>query len=96
MRGDTAPWMRCAAPSAPASAIIARTDLPEIGISLPNNQRQHRTLHIQKDVLPYALCQLLCPVSAALASIFRMDSISTSYTDLPHTAIQRDFLNTHE
>jgi len=30
--------------------------LPEIGILLPNNQRQHRTLHIQKDVLPYALC----------------------------------------
>ena len=27
----------------------------EIGILLPNNQRQHRTLHIQKDVLPYAL-----------------------------------------
>ena len=27
-----------------------------IGISLPNNQRQHRTLHIQEDVLPYALC----------------------------------------
>ena len=26
----------------------------EIGILLPNNQRQHRTLHIQKDVLPYA------------------------------------------
>ena len=25
----------------------------EIGILLPNNQRQHRTLHIQKDVLPY-------------------------------------------
>ena len=23
---------------------------------LPNHQRQHRTLHIQKDVLPYALC----------------------------------------
>ena len=23
---------------------------------LPNNQRQHRALHIQKDVLPYALC----------------------------------------
>jgi len=37
----------------------------EIGILLPNNQRQHRTLHIH--------------VSAALASIFRMDSISTSY-----------------
>ena len=48
-------------------------------ISLPNNQRHHRTLHIQKDVLPYALSYSLCPVSAALASISRMDSISTSY-----------------
>ena len=28
----------------------------EIGVLLPDNQRQHRTLHIQKDVLPYALC----------------------------------------
>ena len=28
----------------------------EIGILLPNNQRQHRTLHIRKDVLPYAFC----------------------------------------
>ena len=28
----------------------------EIGILLPNNQRQHRTLQIQEDVLPYALC----------------------------------------
>ena len=27
-----------------------------IGILLPKNQRQHRTLHIQKDVLPYASC----------------------------------------
>ena len=27
----------------------------EIGILLPNNQRQHRTWHIQKDVLPYEL-----------------------------------------
>ena len=27
----------------------------EIGILLPNNQCQHRTLHIQKDVLPYAV-----------------------------------------
>jgi hypothetical protein len=42
----------------------------KIGILLPNNQRQHRTLHIQEDVLPYALCWLLCPVSAARASIF--------------------------
>jgi len=29
----------------------------EIGILLPNSQRQHRTLHIQKDVLQKALCQ---------------------------------------
>jgi len=28
----------------------------EIGVLLPNKQRQHRTLHIQKDVLPQALC----------------------------------------
>ena len=28
----------------------------EIGILLPNNQRRHRTFHIQKDVLPCALC----------------------------------------
>ena len=28
----------------------------DISILLSNNQRQHRTLHIQKDVLPYALC----------------------------------------
>jgi len=28
----------------------------EIGILLPGNQRQHRTLLIQKDVLPYTLC----------------------------------------
>jgi len=28
----------------------------EIGISLPHNQPQHRTLHVQKDMLPYALC----------------------------------------
>jgi len=28
---------------------------PEIGILLPNHQRQHRTLNVQKDVLPYAL-----------------------------------------
>ena len=26
----------------------------EIGILLPNNQRQHRTSHVPKDVLPYA------------------------------------------
>ena len=30
-----------------------------VGTKIPvslSNQRQHRTLHIQKDVLPYALC----------------------------------------
>ena len=43
---------------------------------LPNSQRQHRNVRVQEDVLPYALR----PVSAALASIFRMDSISTSYS----------------
>jgi hypothetical protein len=37
-----------------------------MGILLPNNQRQHRTLHTQRDVLPYALCYSLCPMSAAL------------------------------
>ena len=43
----------------------------EIGIFLPNNQRQRRTC--------YALCHILYPVSAAHTSIFRMDSNSTSY-----------------
>jgi len=28
----------------------------DIGILMLNNQRQHRTLHTKKDVLPYALC----------------------------------------
>ena len=51
----------------------------EIGNLLPNSQRQHRTLHVQKDVLPNALCKLLCPVSAALASIFQMDSSQMSF-----------------
>ena len=32
--------------------------------------------------MPYALCYMLRPVSAALTSRFRMDSISTSYTVL--------------
>ena len=51
----------------------------KIGILLPNNQRQHRTLHIQEDVRPYALCWLLCPVSVAVARIHQKDLISTSY-----------------
>jgi len=28
----------------------------DVGIFLPNSQCQHHTLHVQKDVLPYALC----------------------------------------
>ena len=35
---------------------ILRRPEQEIGILLPNNQRHNRTSHIQKDVLPYALC----------------------------------------
>ena len=46
----------------------------EIGNSLPNIQRQRCTC--------YALCHILNPVSAALTSIFRMDSNSTSYPPL--------------
>ena len=40
------------------SQVIWRVPNPQsdIGILLPNNQRQYRTLHIQKYVLPYALC----------------------------------------
>ena len=38
------------------SACTVHPSHREIGILLPNNQRQHRTLHIQKDVLPCALC----------------------------------------
>ena len=34
-------------------SLVRGAEVPEIGILLPNNQRQHRTLHIQKDVLPY-------------------------------------------
>ena len=56
----------------------------EVDISLPNNQRQHRTLHIQKDALPLASCQLMCPVSAALASIFRMDPLPTAPCENRH------------
>ena len=52
------------------SRILLEGTYTEIGISLAKNQRQHRTLHIQKDVLPCALCWSLCLVSAALASIF--------------------------
>ena len=39
----------------PDRPIMPGTSL-DVGVLLPNNQRQHRTLHMQKDVLPYALC----------------------------------------
>ena len=45
---------------------------PETGSVLPNNQRQHRTSHAPKDVLPLRICA------------FQMDSISTSYISEPH------------
>ena len=31
-------------------------EVREIGILSLNNQRQHRTVHTQKNVLPYTLC----------------------------------------
>jgi len=40
----------------PAAAAVRGPSQREIGIVLPNNQRQHHTLHIQKDVQPYTLC----------------------------------------
>ena len=37
----------------PTRDLLAEID--QIGILLPNHQRQHRTWHIQKDVLPHEL-----------------------------------------
>ena len=39
--------------SSPAPVGLAER---EIGVLSPNNQHQLRTLHVQKDVLPYASC----------------------------------------
>ena len=61
-----------------------------ICISFPNNQHQQRTLHVKEDVLPNALCLLLCPVSAALASICKIDLIYTSYTTKKKVTGERD------
>jgi hypothetical protein len=33
---------------------LTATSAREVGILLPNSQRQHRALHIQKVALPYA------------------------------------------
>ena len=45
-------WLPCVA----SRSVLLRGSLgggAEFGILLPSKQRQHRTLHIQKDVLPY-------------------------------------------
>jgi len=36
------------------------SNLSEIVILLPNNQRQHRTSHAPKDVLPLRICASYC------------------------------------
>ena len=46
-------------------ALVAYTLTKRIGILLPNNQRQYRTLQIQGDGLLNALWCLLCPVFIA-------------------------------
>jgi len=47
-----------------ADAVRARQKAPdppgETGIVLPNNQRQHRTSHAPKDVLPLRICANYC------------------------------------
>ena len=45
------PFLRTAQP---AARVHDQKEM--IFILLPNNQRQHRTLHIPKDVLPCAIC----------------------------------------
>ena len=58
-----------------------------LGNLLPSNQRQHRSLHVEKDVLPYALCQLLCPIHK---------SVSLKYAPASeplHISVQQLFLN---
>jgi len=49
-------WSRCRRSQTwRALASTSPTSAREIGMLLPNNQRHHRTLHIQEDVLLYAL-----------------------------------------
>ena len=64
----------------PGTKACTRPGRKDIGILLPNNQRQHRTVQIQKDVLPYVLRYLLCPVSAAArAQMLILDQISSGW-----------------
>ena len=58
-----------------------------IGVLLPNKQRQDRTLHIQKDVLPYALCSLLCRSCEYFPDGFDLHS-KTEREARPHNVIQ--------
>jgi len=39
-----------------------RAAATETGISFPNNQRQHRTSHAPKDVLPLRICAAATPI----------------------------------
>ena len=55
---------------APETILLNKSKSREIGNLLPNIQRQRCTC--------YALCHILYPVLAAHASIFRMDSNSTT------------------
>ena len=43
-------------PTPSSSSCVQRGNVTDIDLCLPKNQRQHRNLHIQEDVLPYALC----------------------------------------
>jgi hypothetical protein len=46
--------------------------LLKIGILLPNYQRQHRTLHIQRDVMPHPEgCAALCIVLVTMPHVGR-------------------------
>ena len=56
LMGEVPLWTLAPRRVRPRLLMRARPRLSEMGILLPYNQRQHRTLHIQKDVLPYALC----------------------------------------
>ena len=69
----------------------------EIGILLPNSQRQRRTWHAQKDVLPYALCYSLCPVATTLARICRtaMNLIRMGTCIVPFVASTFDMVQSY-
>ena len=51
--------------------------------SLPNNQRQHRTLHVQKDVLPLRIVLLTVPrfsrYSEPAQGVHRCEPLSSEY-----------------